>query len=280
MEYNKTSVRSEISVNNIITLHRAEIIGTRDTVGEAHDFPELIYIASGEDKVLLDGVPQVIKKGEAMIYAPMTHHVGSIDNKEMTLYIISFDTLSPLPNRLYNKPLQLTKKQNRIISEIFSIGLELFTVMPHGSSERGMFFNADNNVASLQIVKNNLELLLLSLCEATQESDVPVDEKMLVVEFLNKNITQELTLESIAKGCSMSTSKLKRTFKGGVINYFNGLKVLRAKELIRNTDMNFTEISESLGFTSLHYFSRLFKAKTGMSPSEFKKYRYDKIKKP
>ena len=240
-------------------------------MGEAHDFPELIYVASGEDKVLLDGVAQVVKKGEVMIYAPMTHHVGSPDNREMTLYIISFDTLSPLPNSLYNKPIQLTQKQNGILAEIFSKGLGLFTIMPPGSNERGMFYSG-NDAGALQIVKNNLELLLLSLSKSLDKSegDIPSDERMKVVEFLNKNIAKNLTLVDIAHGCSMSTAKLKRVVKGGVISYFNDLKISRAKELIRNTDMNLSQISEELGFSSLHYFSRLFKAKTGKTPSEYK----------
>lgn len=271
MDYNRTSVKSKIIVNNIVTLHRAESKETKDKVGESHDFPELMYVASGKNTVLLDGEPHIVNEGEAMIYAPMTHHVGSDINRELTLYIISFDTALPLPDFLYNKALSLTQKQKGIISEIFSIGLELFSIMPPNSNERGMFFKEGSDESALQIIKNNLELLLLSLCEVSSKDGAPTNERMRVIEFLRRHISAELTLEEIAQGCFMSTSRLKRLFQGGVINYFNDLKISRSKELIRNTDMNFTEISESLGFTSLHYFSRLFKAKTGTSPSQFKR---------
>ena len=44
-----------------------------------------------------------------------------------------------------------------------------------------------------------------------------------------------------------------------------------AKELIRTSAMNFTEIAEAVGFESLHYFSRVFKARTGLSPSQYAK---------
>lgn len=270
MDYNKTSVSPKISVNNIITLHRASFGVPRDKVGEAHDFPELMYVASGDNTVLLDGVPHLVKEGEAMIYAPLTHHIGSEQNRDITLYIVSFETLSPLPDSLYNKAITLTKKQTGILSEIFSKGLERFSIMPPESGTRGMFFNGKGDEAILQVIKNNLELLLLSLIDSAAD-DTPAEEKMRVIEYMRSHISKELTLETISRGCSMSTSRLKRMFQGGVINYFNDLKISRAKELIRNTDMNYSQIAESLGFSSLHYFSRLFKAKTGSSPSAFRK---------
>ena len=39
--------------------------------------------------------------------------------------------------------------------------------------------------------------------------------------------------------------------------------------MIRNEQLNFTQISEKLGYTSIHYFSRQFKKLTNMTPSEY-----------
>ena len=93
------------------------------------------------------------------------------------------------------------------------------------------------------------------------------------VEFLAAHISENLTLAEIADGCSMSVSKLKMLFRekcsGGPINYFNSLKMEKAKEMIREGKLNFTEIADRLGFASLHYFSRLFKKITGLSPTEY-----------
>jgi AraC-like DNA-binding protein len=73
----------------------------------------------------------------------------------------------------------------------------------------------------------------------------------------------------------MSVSKLKMLFRekhgGGAIAYFIELKIDEAKRLIRKGNMNFSEIASSLGFNSLHYFSRQFKKVTGMPPTEFTK---------
>ena len=53
------------------------------------------------------------------------------------------------------------------------------------------------------------------------------------------------------------------------IHYFSYLKIEEAKQMIRQEQANFTESSDALGYTSIHYFSRQFKTFTGMSPSEY-----------
>ena len=42
-----------------------------------------------------------------------------------------------------------------------------------------------------------------------------------------------------------------------------------AKQLIRENEMNFTQISDFLSYSSIHYFSRQFKKLSGMTPTEY-----------
>jgi len=63
---------------------------------------------------------------------------------------------------------------------------------------------------------------------------------------------------------------LIREQKGcGVIELFCRMKTDQAKLLIRENSLNFTEIANTLGYSSIHYFSRQFKKITGMTPSEY-----------
>ena len=70
-----------------------------------------------------------------------------------------------------------------------------------------------------------------------------------------------------------SESELKRAFRNetgtGVMTYFRNMKITAAKQMLRSGKMNVTEISEALGYESIHYFSRQFKTMTGMTPSEY-----------
>ena len=71
----------------------------------------------------------------------------------------------------------------------------------------------------------------------------------------------------------MSGSSMKKLFKkeagGGAMRFYNNCKIDRAKQLIREGEHNFTEISEMLAYNSVQYFSRQFKEITGMTPSQY-----------
>ena len=53
------------------------------------------------------------------------------------------------------------------------------------------------------------------------------------------------------------------------MEYFSRMKIKAARHMIREGRLNFTQISETLGFQSVHYFSRRFRSICGMSPSEY-----------
>lgn len=81
-------------------------------------------------------------------------------------------------------------------------------------------------------------------------------------------------MERISRDNLIGVSQLKKLFRkhrgGGVMECFNLMKINTAKQLIRNQQMNFTQIADYLGYTSVHYFSRNFKNITTMSPSEYR----------
>ena len=91
--------------------------------------------------------------------------------------------------------------------------------------------------------------------------------------YLEKNISRKLTLADICRDNLVGRSYLQKVFRektgGGAMEYFGGMKIEKAQELIREGRHNFTEISALLGYTSIHYFSRHFKKVTGMTPSEY-----------
>jgi two-component system response regulator YesN len=53
--------------------------------------------------------------------------------------------------------------------------------------------------------------------------------------------------------------------------YLTGLRMNRAKELLRETDKRSSEIAFEVGYNDAHYFSYMFKKQTGMTPSEYRK---------
>jgi AraC-like DNA-binding protein len=94
-------------------------------------------------------------------------------------------------------------------------------------------------------------------------------------DYINNNLNISISLEDLAKRVGHDSTYLCRIFKKefGVtpIKYINDLKLKKAKELLENSSMNVTEVSEALGFYSVHYFSKFFKEKENITPLEFRK---------
>jgi AraC-like DNA-binding protein len=144
----------------------------------------------------------------------------------------------------------------------------------------------DAPFGSSQMTKNLLELFLIKLHrhkDATPKKerynykvnglDIPFDVKE-IVEYLQKHIYEKITVEEVANAVGKSASTVKNLFatysSGGMIRFFNYLKIEEAKKLIREGQYNFTQIAFMLGFDTPQYFSSCFRQIVKMSPLEYK----------
>ena len=100
------------------------------------------------------------------------------------------------------------------------------------------------------------------------------DRISFVIKYIRENITEELSIELLSEKAYMSESNFYRTFKhelGSSPNDFiieERLKV--AESLLRDPRLSIKEAYLASGFNSFSYFSRIFKKKKNLSPTEFK----------
>lgn len=97
-------------------------------------------------------------------------------------------------------------------------------------------------------------------------------EKAII--FVKENITQNLTIDDIAKGSQVSKSMLYKLFSTSfgctVSEYVKTKKIEKSIDLLLNDDLSIEEISEKLGFSSASYYSKTFKKIKGISPGKFR----------
>ena len=93
--------------------------------------------------------------------------------------------------------------------------------------------------------------------------------------FIKKPDVLRLPLPEIASYSPYSYSRLSTLFKQytgkTIVNYLKELKLLRAKELLRNTDKSIADIAIDLNYESVSSLQHNFKKFTGLTPSEFRK---------
>lgn len=96
-----------------------------------------------------------------------------------------------------------------------------------------------------------------------------------VLDYINHHFTENITLSDTAEAAAVSKSYLCEIFKKELgitfINYITNLRIERAKQLLSGSDMKMYEISSAVGFNDYTYFSQIFKKKTGMTLSQYRK---------
>lgn len=282
-EYIRNRVDNVVTVRAIVTVLRLDL-RSRAVAGERHDFPEIYYVEQEESETVIDGQPMELSAGSMVIYAPNTFH-GYQQRKSPggIVEIISFETDSAMLEPLYNRPIRLNPRQRERFEALIARGLRLFAPVEGGTPYRGTVLRDTADLRELQQLKNLLELFLLDISrgiEAGAERPVCANQEQLyrqqmehLTAFLTQHLSENLSLEQMQAAMGLSESSLRRLvrkFKGcGPVAYFQELKIRAAKELIRSSSMNMGQIAEHLGFSSPHYFSRVFREKTGMTPTDY-----------
>lgn len=87
------------------------------------------------------------------------------------------------------------------------------------------------------------------------------------------NFSVDYSVEGLSKESGLSQAKLQEGFKllyaRTVTEYIRHIRLEAARDFISTTDMNISQVVYTIGFSSRSYFSKIFKAKYGLSPSEF-----------
>ena len=280
MELMKNDIPELLTIEAIRTVYDVHLTGDEPR-GEAHDFPEIVYVYKGENIILVDGNRLPLTEGQMTVYPPGAYHIGELPSTA-SVYVITFDTSSEALSALYGRVIELSAEQKDAFTAIISSGLKLFERLPRNGELRGMKKKEGASEYELQKLKKNLELFLIGLISA-DENDKKAPQKELfsrIDDFLRTDLRRSVTLDEVAERFHIGKSTLTALFRSecgeGMITHFNRMKIEKAKELIRRGEMNFTEIADAVGFSSIHYFSRLFKSMAGVTPSEYLKMHREK----
>lgn len=94
-------------------------------------------------------------------------------------------------------------------------------------------------------------------------------------KYLDNHFQQKITLDHLEERFHLNKYQLNKEFSRYIgippIEYLITLKISYAKDLLRYSDSTIQSISASIGVDNFAYFSRLFKSRTGMSPSFYRK---------
>lgn len=98
-------------------------------------------------------------------------------------------------------------------------------------------------------------------------------------EYLRTHLDGRVQVAELARLVGLSTSHFAALFRGatggGIIDYLKRLRMARACELLRTTDLSVSEIARSVGYSDAFYFSRQFRGVQACSPTQFRTSAWD-----
>lgn len=143
-----------------------------------------------------------------------------------------------------------------------------------GPFQRDLLIHSQTyNIFFIQILefidsKNNLENQSMLLRKE-------VDRIFAASKIIDSNLVGFVSVKALAQEVGINTHKLQNGFKelfGKTVNaYVQDKRLSEASTLIKNTDLSFSEIAERVGISSKSYFSKIFKDKYGLTPSQIRK---------
>ena len=133
------------------------------------------------------------------------------------------------------------------------------------------------NDSNTQILRNSLISFAEKMCDDVAKITEDVDLAKAIQEFIHNNYSNpQMSVEYISDNLNYSVVYIHNTFRKKygktVIAYLNYYRIEKAKDLICG-DMKVSEAANAVGISSVRTFNRLFQSVTGMTPTEYKKYR-------
>ena len=286
IHYEKYRLSRIVSVVEIVS---ADYVENFLSVAPKHAHEEAWEIAvclEGESSVLQDSGYVPLNAGEVVLIPPDTYHDIVISKTGTAVFAVSFtctnsDYLRPIQNRIQYGGEPLLRIFRKIIQEVETTfvasadTMHLYQFVP----------SADSPLGAEQMICSYLEQILIMLLRSSIGNQGQVvrtgqlQEAILthlveqVTAYINEHIGERLTVEQIASHFHYSRARLSTIYKQitgiGLNETITNLRILRAKQMLREQVKTVSQISEELGFASPQYFSHKFTQIVGCPPSRF-----------
>lgn len=285
MGYESVQLKKELLVDQIYTVHYFKYQNGLRLDGESGDFWKFQCIDKGEADINTDTGRHLLSHGQIIFHKPNEYHsLRTVGNNPLNIISVSFSCASPYMDFFENRILELSDTERALLGFILKEARHCFSSPLDNPYTKKMELRSNILFGSQQLLILYLEEFLIHIIRRYHSSHPltsgrsvpsrePSDVCRKIIFYLQEHVREYVSVESICHDNLIGRSQLQKLFRErygcGVIEFFSRMKIDLAKKLIQKNEMNFTQISEFLGYSSIHYFSRQFKKLAGMTPTEY-----------
>jgi AraC-like DNA-binding protein len=254
-------------------------------VEHSHDFCELVIVTHGSAMHMLEGNGFPVTAGDVfLLQGKQRHYFYNRENLDLINIMYDPEKIALPENELRRMPgycamfmLEPTyRRQHNFASRLHLKRVPLAQVEQFAEE---MERECDGEKAGHEVaLRAKLLELMVYLSRAYTNSDTTEAHALLrvgnVIGALENDFSRDWKLDELLTIAHMSRSNLMRIFRKATgqtpIEYLVRLRIQRAMEMLRNTDLAITEIAMEVGFNDSNYFTRQFRRILGESPRSFR----------
>lgn len=249
--------------------------------GERHDFWDLLCLEEGRLCLLADGNGFLLQPGELFLFAPNQHHVlWSADTQHDSAFLTLSFSLEAIPGLLSGgRRFDLAPPLPVLFQQLIQARLSGF----EGTAYTNPGPPRPQGGIARQRMTQALEAILLLLAERQGNAAAPDTRLNLQAEeglllqldrFIQAHLAQPISPDLLARALGVSASYLNRLCRRGydlsLMGRVERLRLAWAASQLRSGSASLTHLASLAGFSSLHHFSRRFKAVYGLAPSRYR----------
>ena len=252
----------------LLNVASAKYGGDWHSVPHTHNHIELFYITGGNGQFLIEDQLYPVNANHLIIINPnVTHTEVSLNAQPLEYIVLGIEGIE----------LAISDNSNGrfCILDHFE-SAEIHSCLRNILREMEM-----KNTGYEDICQAFMEILIIRLMRSTDLA-VPAEPQIItgnkqcaaVRRYIDLHFKESLSLDQLAEEAHMNKYYLSHAFKReyGVspINYMIGKRLDESKYLLSETDLSMSQIAQLLGFSSLSYFSQVFRRTQSVTPMEFR----------
>lgn len=239
---------------------------------------EINYVKKGSCFIQLGNESIGFKENEMMIISSNVSHFFEAGPEGATLMQLEFlpEIFAQFSSYEKNKipeliPINIFSKENKLIKIVNNV--RIINSVQRIVNE----MNVMNEYYQYLVIMYYAELLIL-INRHMDEVYLPLctNESMRqAISYIQMNYISDISISEIAAHSGIGERYLRKLFAQHLnmspLDYINQIRINKALELLRNTEMSVKEVCYACGFQSPQYFSRIFKQQVGITPRELTK---------